>query len=102
MLTTTFATVSTDIPSYEAIHGRMPLHYYRSLISDTFHIGDFMNYSFPTRHDTQITRKIWYKPGSTDCISEVSRYVYRIEVNGNREDVVRISEANRPETHRDA
>jgi len=29
-LTSTFATVSTDIPSYEAIHGRMPLHYYRS------------------------------------------------------------------------
>jgi hypothetical protein len=25
--TSTFATVSTDIPSYEAIHGRMPLHY---------------------------------------------------------------------------
>jgi len=25
-LTSTFATVSTDIPSYEAIHGRMPLH----------------------------------------------------------------------------
>jgi hypothetical protein len=25
-----FATVSTDIPSYEAIHGRMSLNYYRS------------------------------------------------------------------------
>jgi len=30
ILTSTFATVSTDIPSYEAIHGRMPLQYYRS------------------------------------------------------------------------
>ena len=29
-LTSTFATVSTHIPSYEAIHGRMPLHYYHS------------------------------------------------------------------------
>jgi len=26
ILTSTFPTVSTDIPSYEAIHGRMPLH----------------------------------------------------------------------------
>jgi len=26
ILTSTFATVSTDIPSYQAIHGRMPLH----------------------------------------------------------------------------
>jgi len=30
ILTSTCATVSTDIPSYEAIHGRMPLHYCRS------------------------------------------------------------------------
>jgi hypothetical protein len=27
IMTSTFATVSTDIPSYEAIHGRMPLQY---------------------------------------------------------------------------
>jgi len=53
----------------------MPLHYYRSLISDTFGIWDFMNYLFPTRHDTQTTREI-YRFESTDFISEVSRYVY--------------------------
>jgi len=28
ILTCRFPTVSTDIPSYEAIHGRMPLHYH--------------------------------------------------------------------------
>jgi hypothetical protein len=43
ILTSTFATVSTDIPSYEAIHERTPLYYYASLISDTFRIRDFMN-----------------------------------------------------------
>ena len=81
ILTSTCATVSTDIPSYEAIHGRMPLHYYRSLISDTFRIRDFRNYPFPTHHDT---RDISYRFGSTDRISEVSGYVSWIEVNGNR------------------
>ena len=30
ILTSTCATVSIDIPSYEAIHGRMPLHYYHA------------------------------------------------------------------------
>jgi len=83
-LTSTCATASTDIPSYEAIHGRMPLHYYCSLISDTFRIRDFMNYTFPTRHNTQFTRKISYGFESTNCISEVSWYIYWIEVNGNR------------------
>ena len=28
ILTSTFATVSTDIPSNEDIHGRMPVYYY--------------------------------------------------------------------------
>ena len=41
-------------------------------ISDTFRILDFMNYPFPTRHDTQSTREISYGFESTDCISEVS------------------------------
>jgi len=50
-----FATVSTDISSYEAIHGCMPLHSYRSTISDMFCIRDFMTYPFPTRHDTEFT-----------------------------------------------
>jgi hypothetical protein len=35
-------------------------------ISDTFHILDFMNYPFPTRHDTRTTREISYRFGSTD------------------------------------
>ena len=59
----------------------MPLHCYRSLISDMFRTWDFMNYPFPTGHDT---RDISYRFGSTDRLSEVSGYVYRIEVNGNR------------------
>jgi len=84
-LTSTFATVSTDIPSYEAIHGRIPLHYYRSLISDTFCIRELMNYPCPTRHDTQHTHEISYRFGSTDCISEVSWYIYPIEVNDCRD-----------------
>jgi len=41
-----FATVSTDIPSYDAIHGHMPLHYCSSLIGDTVRTRDFMNYIF--------------------------------------------------------
>jgi len=32
ILTSTFATVSTDAPSYEAIHGRMPLHEFGNAI----------------------------------------------------------------------
>ena len=94
------ATVSTDIPSYKGIHGRMPLHYYCSLISDTFRLPDFMNYPFSTCPDTQTTHRI-YRFECTDCISEVSWYVYWIEVNGNRDDFAWISEAYRPETHRD-
>jgi len=100
VLTSTCAIVSTHIHSYEAIHGRMPLHDYCSLISDIFRILDCMNYPVPTCLDTQITHEISYSFGSTDCISEVSRYVCWIEVNGNRDDVVRIPEANRQETRR--
>jgi hypothetical protein len=80
----------------------MPLHYDHSLISDMYRILDVMNYPFPTRHDTQATREISCRFGSTDCISEVSRYVYRIEVNGNRDNFMRVPEANRPETRRDS
>jgi hypothetical protein len=58
ILTSTCATVSTDIASYEAIHGRMPLH--------------FMNYPFPTPHDTQSTRNMSFRFENTDCTSEVS------------------------------
>jgi hypothetical protein len=72
----------------------MPLHYYRSLISDMFRILGFMNYPFPTRRDMQTTRDTLYRFGSTDHISAVSWYVYWIEVNGNRDDLVRIPEAN--------
>jgi hypothetical protein len=68
----------------------MPLHYYRSLISDTFRILDFMNYTFPPGHNTYSTHEISYRFERTDCISEVSKYVDWIEVNGNREDLVRI------------
>jgi len=57
-----------------------------------------MNYPFPMRHDT---RDISYRFGTTDRISEVSSYVHWIEVNGNRDDLVRISDAYRPETRRD-
>jgi hypothetical protein len=97
ILTSTCATVSTDIPSNNAIHGCMPVHYYRSLFSDTFRILDFMNYPFLTRHDTKSTHQILSTFESTDCISEMSCYVYRIEVNGRRDNLVRISEANQRE-----
>jgi hypothetical protein len=80
----------------------MPLHYYRSVISDTFRILDFMKYPFPTRHDTQATREISYGFVSNDCISEGSRCVYRIEVNGNGDNFMRVQEANRPEMRRDS
>jgi len=60
-----------------------------------------MNYPVPTRHDTQSTCEILSTFDSTDCLSEVSSYVYPIEVNGSRDDLVRISEANQPETCRD-
>ena len=53
-------------------------------ISDTFRLLDFMTYPFPTRRDTQSMREISYGFENTDCISEVSWYVYSIEVNGNR------------------
>ena len=43
-----------------------------------------MNYPFPTRHDTQSTREISYAFENTNCISQVSWYVYSIKVNGNR------------------
>jgi len=49
-----------------------------------------MNYHFPTRPNTYCTREISYRFESTDCINAVSRYVDRIEVNGNRDDPVRI------------
>jgi hypothetical protein len=101
ILTSTFATVSTDIPSYEAIHGHMPLHNYCSVTADTFDQLDVMNYPFPTRQDTQLTSAISSTFESTDWISEVSWDVYRIEVNGSRKDLVRISEANPPEMHCD-
>jgi len=70
-------------------------------ISDTFRIRDSMNYPLSTCHDTQITPEISYRFESTDCIREVSWYVYWIEVNGNRDDFMWILEANRPETGRD-
>ena len=97
-MTSTLATVSTDIPSHEAIHGVCLYPIITLAISDTFRIRDFKNYPIPTRHDT---RKISYGFWSTDCLSEVSRYVYRIEVNGNRDNVMRIPEANRPEKRGD-
>ena len=53
-----------------------------------------MNYPFPKRRDTQTTHDTFYRFGSTDSISAVSWYVYGIEVNGNRNDLVRIPEAN--------
>jgi hypothetical protein len=53
LLTSMFATVSTDIPSYEAIHGHMPLHYYSSYnLRYVSHTG-FYELHLPTRHDTQ-------------------------------------------------
>jgi len=94
-------TISTDILSYKAIPVRMPLHYYRSLISHTFHIQDFMNYQIPMCQDTQSTSEIQYGFKDTDCISAVSRYVYWIDVNGNRVDLGQIAEANSPRTRRD-
>jgi hypothetical protein len=100
-MASTCATVSTDIPSYKAIHGRMPLHYCGSLISDKFRIRDIVNYPFPTGHDMQSTREISYRFGSTDGRSEVPCQDYRIEVNGSRDDLVRISEGNWPETGHD-
>ena len=33
LFTSTFATISTDIPSYKAIHGRIPLQWHRALQS---------------------------------------------------------------------
>jgi len=101
ILTSTFATISTDVPSYEAIHGRMPLHNIPLTISDMFRILDIMNYPFATRHDTQSTCKMSYRFESTDCTSDVSWYVNWIEVDGNRDDLVWISEANWLETHCD-
>jgi hypothetical protein len=98
--TSTFATVSTNIPSNEAICGRMPLHYYHCLISDTVHIGHLMNYPLPTCHDMQSMRRI-YRCGSTDCRSEVSSWVDSIVVTSNRDNVVRIPDANRSEPGHD-
>jgi len=100
ILTSTSATVCADIQSYEAIHGRMPLHYYCSSDSDTFRVRDFINHTFPTGYDTLSTREIWYRFERTDCSSEASGYIYWIEVDGNRDDCVRIPEANRPEMRR--
>jgi len=60
-----------------------------------------MNYLFPTRHNIQTMRKISFRLDSADCISEVSWYVYWIEVNSNRDDSMSIPEANQPETCRD-
>jgi len=70
-------------------------------ISDTFRILDFMNYPIPTRHDTQSPCEIPYRFGSTDCRDAVPFPDYRIEVNSSRDNLVRILEANRPETRRD-
>jgi len=53
MLTSTVATVCTDIPSHAAIHGCMPFYYYHFSMSNTFRMLDFMNCPFPTRHVTQ-------------------------------------------------
>jgi len=60
-LTSTFPTVSTDIPSYKAIHGRMPLHYYHFLISGTLCIQDIMNYTCPTSQNTLSTWERSYR-----------------------------------------
>ena len=70
-------------------------------ISDTIRIWDFMNYHFPTRHETQTMHEISYGFETTDCFSEVSWFVSWIEVNSNRDDFVWIPEANRPETRYD-
>jgi hypothetical protein len=95
--------VCNRIFSYTFIRGHIRI-YGLTLLSllqfQMFRIWDFMNYHFPTRHDTHITREISHRFASTDCISEVSKYVYWIDVNGNRDDLVRIPEANWPETRR--
>jgi len=62
ILTSTFATFSTDIPSYEAIHRRMLLHYYRSdnfrYVSHTgFHhlpLSDASEHAIYARDNSQI------------------------------------------------
>jgi len=52
-----------------------------------------MNYPFPRRYDAQTTREI-YRCEITDCISEVTWYVYWIEAKSSRDDSELIPEAN--------
>jgi len=53
------------------------------------------------RHDMQSMRDILHGFESSDCISQISWYVYWIEMNGNRDGFVGIPEPYRPETRRD-
>jgi hypothetical protein len=67
-------------------------------ISDTFRIRDFMNYPFPTRHDTRDTL---YRFGST-LIASAKCLDMSIELRLTvTDDSAWFSEANQPETRRD-
>ena len=79
------ATVSTNIPSYKAMHGGMLYIIIILTIWDTFGILHFMKYPFLTHHDTESTCEISYRVKSTDSISELPWYVYWIDHNGDRQ-----------------
>jgi len=84
ILTSTYATGSTDIPSYEAIQWRMCLHYYRSYNLRYILHTRFLELPFPMRYDTRSPHyniQIWQHW----LISEVSWYIYPIEVNHCRD-----------------
>jgi len=74
LLLRTFGWELPDIGSYQEVYHRATQHYY-SLFSDTFCIRDFMSYQFPILHDAQTAHEI-HRFHSTDCIGDVSRYVY--------------------------
>jgi len=69
------------------------------IISDVFHIQNFINSPFPTHHDARSMLKMSAIIGIYNCISEVSWYVCRIVINGNIEHFMLISQADWSEMH---
>jgi uncharacterized protein YaeQ len=77
----------------------MPLHYYHSLISDTFRIRDLMNYPF--RRVTTRNLRVRYTDlgaliAAAKCLDKSIQL--RLTVT---DDFMRIADANRPESRRD-
>jgi len=91
------ATISIDIHSNGAIHGNTSSNYYPPQIAETIRRMDFITYRVGTCQNTQSALKILYQFESANRTNKVSWYVNRMDVNGNRDNIGQIAEANWPQ-----